>query len=147
MVLIQFLKNTLDVVLLKKTYVYTAQPVITSFPRRCDNWYYDVMYLLRGYVYMDLSARELLVQYLVPRCWRRYFGSAISAFGTEMRFSVMKSSVSASGRFGSLLPIEFPVKTLIRLYGCAGWSESSLGTHAILLDMLCYNVYPCKLQL
>ena len=34
---------------------------------------------------------------------------------------------------GPQLPIEHTAKTLIRLGGCPGWSESSLGTHAILL--------------
>ena len=34
---------------------------------------------------------------------------------------------------GLQLPIERTVKTLIRLSGCPGWSESSLGTHTILL--------------
>ena len=28
--------------------------------------------------------------------------------------------------------LQVPVKTLIRLHGCAGWSESSLGSHGIL---------------
>ena len=35
------------------------------------------------------------------------------------------------------LPIERTAKTLIRLGGCQGWSESSLGTHAILLVLSC----------
>ena len=35
------------------------------------------------------------------------------------------------------LPIERIVKTLIRLSGCQGWSESSLGAHVILLVLLC----------
>ena len=34
---------------------------------------------------------------------------------------------------GPQLPIERPAKTLIRLGGCPGWSEYSLGAHAILL--------------
>ena len=34
---------------------------------------------------------------------------------------------------GPQLPIERTAKTLIRLCGCPGWSESSLGTHVILL--------------
>ena len=34
---------------------------------------------------------------------------------------------------GPYLPIECTAKTLIRLGGCPGWSESSLGAHAILL--------------
>ena len=34
---------------------------------------------------------------------------------------------------GPLLSIERTAKTLIRLGGCQGWSESSLGAHAILL--------------
>ena len=32
---------------------------------------------------------------------------------------------------GPFLPIECTVKTLIRLAGCPGWSESSLGTHSL----------------
>ena len=45
---------------------------------------------------------------------------------------------------GPGLPIECTVKTLIRLGGCPGWSESSLGTHAILLVLSrggSYSVY------
>ena len=33
----------------------------------------------------------------------------------------------------SLLPTEHTAKTLIRLGGCPGWSEFSLGTHVIVL--------------
>ena len=36
-------------------------------------------------------------------------------------------------KLGPKLPIERTVKTLIRLGGCTGWSESSLGTKFILL--------------
>ena len=36
-------------------------------------------------------------------------------------------------KFGPKLPIERTAKTLIRLGGCPGWSESSLGTKVILL--------------
>ena len=36
---------------------------------------------------------------------------------------------------GPKLPIEHTVKTLIRLGGCPGWSKSSLGAHAILLNL------------
>ena len=36
-------------------------------------------------------------------------------------------------RLGPSLPIERIANTLIRLGGCPGWSESSLGAHAILL--------------
>ena len=32
-------------------------------------------------------------------------------------------------------------KTLINLCGCAGWSESSLDAHAVLLEMLCAGLY------
>ena len=35
------------------------------------------------------------------------------------------------------LPAECPVKILFRLHKCKGWSEFSLGTHAILYEMLC----------
>ena len=35
------------------------------------------------------------------------------------------------------LPIECTAKALIRLGRCPGWSESSLGTHAILLSLSC----------
>ena len=38
---------------------------------------------------------------------------------------------------GSLLPIKCTAKTLIRLGGCPGWSESSLGAHANLLVLSC----------
>ena len=38
---------------------------------------------------------------------------------------------------GPWLPIEHTAKTLIRLGGCSGWSESLLGTHAILLVLSC----------
>ena len=34
------------------------------------------------------------------------------------------------------LPMECPAKTLIRLHGCAVWSESLLGAHTILQEML-----------
>ena len=34
-------------------------------------------------------------------------------------------------------------KTLIRLGGCPGWSESSLGAHAILLVLLCGESMGC----
>ena len=34
--------------------------------------------------------------------------------------------------WGPWLHIECPAKTLIRLRGCAGWSKSSLGAHAVL---------------
>ena len=34
-------------------------------------------------------------------------------------------------------------KTLIRLHGCPGWSEPSMGAHSVLLEMLC----PCALSL
>ena len=45
--------------------------------------------------------------------------------------------LSALRRFGSLTVSECSAKTLIRLCECTGWSESSLGAHAILQEMLC----------
>ena len=39
---------------------------------------------------------------------------------------------------GPKLPIEHTAKTLIRLGGCLGWSESSLGTHSFC--WFCYEV-------
>ena len=39
--------------------------------------------------------------------------------------------------FGPKLPFERIAKTLIRLGGCSGWSESSLGAHAIFLALSC----------
>ena len=42
---------------------------------------------------------------------------------------------------GPQLPTECTVKTLIRLRGCAGWSESSLGGHFILLVLSCCGWY------
>ena len=52
-------------------------------------------------------------------------------------------------RFWSLATTKRPAKTMINLHGCAGWSESSLGTHAILKEMLItktclYNFDPLK---
>ena len=44
-----------------------------------------------------------------------------------------KDSLSAWKTFGPQLPIERTVKTLIRMGGCPGWSESSLGANIILL--------------
>ena len=42
-----------------------------------------------------------------------------------------QSSLSACRKHGSLaLPIKRTAKTLIRLGGCPGWSESSLGAHS-----------------
>ena len=38
-------------------------------------------------------------------------------------------------KLGPKLPIEHTAKTLIRLGGCPGWSESSLGTKVILLGL------------
>ena len=38
---------------------------------------------------------------------------------------------------GPKLPIERTAKTLIRLGGCPGWSESSLGAHVILFVLSC----------
>ena len=47
-----------------------------------------------------------------------------------------ESSLSAWRKLGSLAThIERTAKTLIRLGGCPGWSESSLGAHTILLDL------------
>ena len=46
------------------------------------------------------------------------------------------------------LPTERTTKTLIRLGGCPGWSESSLGEHVILLVLSCggsYMIPLCKL--
>ena len=40
-------------------------------------------------------------------------------------------------RLGPYLPIERTAKTLIRLGGCPGWSESSQGAHATLLVFSC----------
>ena len=42
---------------------------------------------------------------------------------------------------GPYLPIERTAKTLIRLSRCPGWSESSLGTYAILLVLSCAGSY------
>ena len=39
------------------------------------------------------------------------------------------------------LPTERPAKTLIRLRGCAGWSESSLGAHVSLYAVSRLNFY------
>ena len=47
---------------------------------------------------------------------------------------------------GTLLPIERTVKTLIRLGGCPGWSESSLGACVILLVLSCSCSILLKLQ-
>ena len=40
-------------------------------------------------------------------------------------------------KLGPKLPTECTAKTLIRLGGCPGWSESSLGTKVILLVLVC----------
>ena len=42
---------------------------------------------------------------------------------------------------GPKLPITRTAKTLIRLSGCPGWSESSLGAHATLLVLSWYGSY------
>ena len=44
-------------------------------------------------------------------------------------------------RLGSLLSFERRAKTLIRLGGCPGWSESSLGAQVILLVLSCGGPY------
>ena len=44
---------------------------------------------------------------------------------------------------GPWVPIENVAKSLIRLHGCAGWSESSLGAHNILLVLLCSGSNHC----
>ena len=46
--------------------------------------------------------------------------------------SVLKLRFPNEEAFGSWLPIKRTGKTLIRLGGCPGWSESSLGAHVIL---------------
>ena len=43
--------------------------------------------------------------------------------------------------FGLEFPIERTAKTLIRLGGCPGWSESSLGEQVILLVLSCCGSY------
>ena len=42
---------------------------------------------------------------------------------------------SLEAKLGPKLPIDRTAKTLIRLGGCPGWSESSLGTKVILLGL------------
>ena len=49
---------------------------------------------------------------------------------------------------GPQLPIERPGKTLIRLLGCPGWSESSLGTQlfvGFVMRRLIYDFVSCSL--
>ena len=61
-----------------------------------------------------------------------------------------ESLLSACRRFESLTTQECPAKTLIRLRGCAVWSESSRGAHVILKELLCpgsYSVYRQKAAL
>ena len=47
--------------------------------------------------------------------------------------SLIRLRCRPEAKLGLKLPIERTVKTLIRLGGCPGWSESSLGTKVILL--------------
>ena len=47
------------------------------------------------------------------------------------------SSLYAWRKLWHWLPTERTAKTLIRLGGCPGWSESSLGAHVILLVLSC----------
>ena len=42
-----------------------------------------------------------------------------------------ESSLSAWRKLGSLVPIKPTARTLIRLGGCPGWSESSLGAQSL----------------
>ena len=48
-------------------------------------------------------------------------------------FGLVSLRCSHEESLGPWLPTERTAKTLIRLGGCPGWSESSLGAHAILL--------------
>ena len=52
-----------------------------------------------------------------------------------------ESSLSAWRNLGTLATIECTAKTLIRLGGCPGWSESSLGAKVILLVLSCDGSY------
>ena len=47
---------------------------------------------------------------------------------------------------GPYLPTKCTAKTLIRLGGCPGWSESSLGAHAILLVLSWGGSYEFNIQ-
>ena len=61
----------------------------------------------------------------------------------RLRSTYAYAQVAQSHRYptedalGTCLPTECPAQSLIRLRGCAGWSEPSLGAHAVLLEMLC----------
>ena len=55
-----------------------------------------------------------------------------------------KMTCSHEETLGPKLPFEHTVKTLIRLGGCPGWSESSLGAHVILLVLSCGGSITCS---
>ena len=54
---------------------------------------------------------------------------------------ITESSLSAWRQLESLAILWAQAKTLIRLGGCPGWSESSRGAHAILLVLSCAGSY------
>ena len=55
--------------------------------------------------------------------------------------SLISLSCPREERLVPLLPFEHKAKTLVRLGGCPGWSESSLGAQVILLVLLCGGQY------
>ena len=75
--------------------------------------------------------------------WRRFK----SVFVPEQ--SEQSLSFPPEETLGPWLAMERPSKTLIRLRGRAGWSESSMGAHAnlyLMLDPGSYNFDPCHAE-
>ena len=59
-------------------------------------------------------------------CTQQRLRSALASAQSDQSFRCLHAE-----SLGPLLPIEHTAKTLIRLGGCPGWSESSLGTQSL----------------
>ena len=69
------------------------------------------------------------------RCWGVWYMSRLMTKPTEMNVRPAKTQISLGIRYKLRTQAFFmwTAKTLIRLGGCPGWSEYSLGAHAVLL--------------
>ena len=83
---------------------------------------------LNSYLPKQIPCRDLQMSRDMTKptkwlCAQRRLRSAFACAQSD------QSSLSAWRKLGSLAPIERTAKTLIRLGGCPGWSEPSLGAH------------------
>ena len=60
---------------------------------------------------------------------------------TQQRLSLVSVFAVHEDSLDPKLPIECTARTLNRLGGCPGWSESSLGAHTILLVLSCFGSF------